>query len=49
MYFTGVKFQGNDMKETGDIVFIVLLCKIIHSFIYANMLIIEQLCTQWQS
>ena len=41
MYFTGAKFQNNDLKGTGDIVIFVLLCKIIHSFMHANMQIIE--------
>ena len=49
MYFTGAKFQSNDLKETGDIVIFVLLCKIIHSFMHSNMQIIEKLCTQWHS
>ena len=26
MYFTGAKFQSNDLKGTGDIVIFVLLC-----------------------
>ena len=46
MYFTGAKFQSNDLKGRGDIVIFVLLCKIIHSFMHANMQIIEKLCTQ---
>ena len=37
MYFTGAKFQSNNLKGTGDIVIFVLLCKIIHSFMHANM------------
>ena len=37
MYFIGAKFQSNDLKGTGDIVIIVLLCKIIHSIMHANM------------
>ena len=41
MYFTGAKFLSNDLKETGNIVIFVLLCKIIHSFMHANMQIIE--------
>ena len=42
MYFTGAKVLSNDLKETGDMVIFVLLCKIIHSlFMHANMLIIE--------
>ena len=41
MYFTGAKFQSNDLKRTGDIVIFVLLCKIIHSFMHPNMQIIE--------
>ena len=41
MYFTGAKFQINDLKGTGDIVIFALLCKIIHSFMHANM--------QWHS
>ena len=36
MYFTGAKFQSNDLEGTGDIVIFVLLCKIIHSFMHAN-------------
>ena len=43
MYFTGAKFQSNDLKGTGDIVIFVLLCKIIHSFMHSNMQIIEKL------
>ena len=49
MYFTGAKFQSNDLKGTGDIIIFVLLCKIIHSFMHANMQIIQQLCTQWHN
>ena len=41
MYFTGSKFQSNDLKGTGDIVIFVLLCKIIHSIMYANMQVIK--------
>ena len=41
MYFTGTKFQSNDLKGTGDIVIFVPLCKIIHSFMHANIQIIE--------
>ena len=41
MYFTGAKFQSNDLKGTGDTVIFVLLCKIIHSFMHANMQVIE--------
>ena len=40
MYFIGAKFLSNDLKGTGDIVIFVLLCKIIHSFMHANMQII---------
>ena len=40
MYFTGAKALSNDLKGTGDMV-IFVLCKIIHSFMRANMLIIE--------
>ena len=40
MYFTGAKFQSNDLKGTGDIV-IFVLCKIIHSIMHANMQVIE--------
>ena len=41
MYFTGAKFVSNDLMGTGDMVIFVLFCKIIHSFMHANMLIIE--------
>ena len=41
MYFTGAKVLSNDLKGTGDMVIFVFLCKIIHSFMHANMLIIE--------
>ena len=41
MYLTGPKFLRNDLKGTGDMAILVLLCKIIHSFMHANMLIIE--------
>ena len=41
MYFTNAKVLSNDLKGTGDMVIFVLLCKIIHSFMHANMLIIE--------
>ena len=41
MYFTGAKVLRNDLKRTGDMVIFVLLCKITHSFMNANMLIIE--------
>ena len=41
MYFTGAKYLSNDLKGIGDIVIFVLLCKIVHSFMYANMLIIK--------
>ena len=41
MYFTCAKFQSNDLKGTGDIVIFVLHCKTIHSFMHANMQIIE--------
>ena len=40
MYFTGAKFVSNDLMGTTDMVIFVLLCKIIHSFMHANMLII---------
>ena len=40
MYFTGTKVLSNDLKETGDMVIFVLY-KIIHSFMYANVLVIE--------
>ena len=41
MYFTGAKALSNDLKRTENMVIFVLLCKIIHSFMHANMLIIE--------
>ena len=41
MYFTGANTLSNDLKGTGDMVIFVLLYKIIHSFMHANMLIIE--------
>ena len=41
MYFTGAKVLSNDLKGTGDMVIFVLLCKIIHSFMHAKMIIIE--------
>ena len=41
MYFTSDKALSNDLKGTGDIVIFVLLCKITHSFMHANMLIID--------
>ena len=41
MYFTGAKVLSNDLKGTGNTVIFVLLCKIIHSFMHANMIIIE--------
>ena len=41
MYFTGAKFQSNNLKGTGDIVIFVLLCKIIHLFMHASMQIME--------
>ena len=41
MNFTGAKFQSNDLRGKGDIVIFVLLCKIIHSFMHANMQVIE--------
>ena len=41
MYFTGAKVLSNDLKGTRGIVIFVLLCKIIHGFMHANMLIIE--------
>ena len=34
MNFIGATFQSNDLKGTGDILIFVLLCKIIHSFMY---------------
>ena len=39
MYFTDPKVLSNDLNGTGDMVIFVLLCKIIHSFMHANMLI----------
>ena len=41
MYLTDAKVLRNDLKGTGDMVIFVLLCKIIHSFMHTNMLIIE--------
>ena len=41
MYFTGAKVLSNDLKGTRDMVIFVLLCKIINSFMNANILIIE--------
>ena len=44
MYFTGAKFQSKDLKGTGDnkiILIFLILCKITHLFMHANMLIIE--------
>ena len=41
MYFTGATVLSNDLKGTGNMVIFVLLCKIIHSFMHANMLIIK--------
>ena len=41
MYFTGAKVLSNDLNGTGDMVIFILLCKIIHSFMHANMLIVE--------
>ena len=41
MYFTGAMVLSNDLKGTGDMVIFVLLCKITHSFMHANMLIIK--------
>ena len=41
MYFTGGKVLSNNLKGTGDMVIFVLLCKEIHLFIHANMLIME--------
>ena len=41
MYFTGAKFLSNNLMGTGDMVIFALLCKIIHSFMHANMLIIR--------
>ena len=41
MYFTGANTLINDFKGTVDVVIFVLLCKIIHSFMHANMFIIE--------
>ena len=41
MHFTGAKSLRNDLKETGDMVIFVLLCKLIHSFMHVNMLIME--------
>ena len=39
MYFTGAKFVSNDLIKMGDMA-IFVLCKIIYSFMYANMLIL---------
>ena len=41
MYFTSAKFLSNGFKGTGNMVIFVFLCKIILSFMHANMLIIE--------
>ena len=41
MHFTGAKFLSNDLKGIGDMAIFVLLCKITHSFMHANMQIIE--------
>ena len=41
MYFTGANFLWNNLKGTGDMVIFVLLCKITHSFVHANILITE--------
>ena len=41
MYFTGAMVLSTDLKGTGDMVIFVLLCKIIHSFMHANMLLIK--------
>ena len=46
MYFTGAKFLSNDLKGTGGMVNFGFLCMVIHSFMHAKMLIIEQLCIQ---
>ena len=37
MYFTGAKALSSDLKETGDMIILVLICKIIiHSFMHAK-------------
>ena len=41
MQFTGAKFLSNDLKKTGDMVIIVLVSKIIYSFMHAYMHIIQ--------
>ena len=41
MYFTGARFVSYNLMGTADMVIFVLLCKIIHSFMHANMLIIK--------
>ena len=41
MYFTGAKFLSNDLKGTGDMVNFGFLCKVIRSFMHANMLIVQ--------
>ena len=41
MYFTGTNVLSTYLKGTGDVVIFVLLCKIIHLFMHAEMLIIE--------
>ena len=41
MYFTSAKVLSNDLKGTGDMVIFVPHCKIIYSFMHANMPIIE--------
>ena len=41
MDFTGAKFASNDVMGTADMVIFVLLCKIIYSFMHANMQIIK--------
>ena len=41
MHLTGAKFLRNSLKGTEDMVIFVLLYKLIHSFMHANMLIIE--------
>ena len=41
LYGIGVKFLSNDMKGTGDMANFVLLCKLFHSFMHANILVVE--------
>ena len=41
MHFAGAKFLSNNLKGTGDMVIFVILCKITHLFMHANILIIK--------